>query len=348
MPFSSGSYTLPAGNPVVTATTISSSWANTTMSDIATALSTAVLKDGTQVITANIPMAGFKFTGLGAGSATGNSLRYEQLFSAAAVNLLGPINWVKTTVASATSPDIWTSAGNLIDYTGTVTATSFAAAPQAGAMRILVCAGAAVFTASANMLIQGVASAANFTAAAGDIVRVDAFTTTQFYLTIWRSSGIPSISTQSANIVFAGPSSGAAAAPAFRALVPADLSMTPITNSLGGDVALNNTANYFDGPSVAQGTAGTWFVSGTVVVLDTAGIATYSVKLWDGTTVIASGSQVGVGASSPMSVSLSGYIVSPAGNLRISAKDITSTNGAIKFNSTGNSKDSTITAIRIA
>jgi hypothetical protein len=38
----SGNYALPAGNPVVTATTISSSWANTTLSDIAQALTDSV------------------------------------------------------------------------------------------------------------------------------------------------------------------------------------------------------------------------------------------------------------------------------------------------------------------
>jgi len=38
----SGTYTLPAGNPVVTGTTISSSWANNTLSDIATALTGSI------------------------------------------------------------------------------------------------------------------------------------------------------------------------------------------------------------------------------------------------------------------------------------------------------------------
>lgn len=158
-----------------------------------------------------------------------------------------------------------------------------------------------------------------------------------------------SAATQSANTVYAGPSSGSATAPAFRALVPADLSMTPIANSIGADVALNNVANYFDGPSVAQGTSGTWFVSGTVTVYDTAGSATFYAKLWDGTTVISSAIITAYGAVSlPMSISLSGYIASPAANLRISVRDITSTSGQIRFNATGNSKDSTITAIRIA
>ena len=52
MPFNgSGTYTLPAGNPVVTNTTISSTVHNNTMSDIATALSSVLVNDGQQVIT---------------------------------------------------------------------------------------------------------------------------------------------------------------------------------------------------------------------------------------------------------------------------------------------------------
>ena len=47
----SGTYTLPAGNPVVTGTTISSSWANTTLTDIATALSNSIAADGQTPIT---------------------------------------------------------------------------------------------------------------------------------------------------------------------------------------------------------------------------------------------------------------------------------------------------------
>jgi hypothetical protein len=125
-------------------------------------------------------------------------------------------------------------------------------------------------------------------------------------------------------------------------------SMAPITNSLGADVALNNISNYFDGPSIAQGTSGTWFVSGTVCVTDTAGGASHFVKLWDGTTVIASARVNTPSASITSVVALSGYLASPAGNLRISVRDTTSTSGKIIFNESGNSKDSTISAIRIA
>lgn len=58
MSFSSGTFSLfTPGNPVVTGTTIASTWANNTLNDIATGLSTAVLKDGTQTATARIPFA---------------------------------------------------------------------------------------------------------------------------------------------------------------------------------------------------------------------------------------------------------------------------------------------------
>lgn len=136
----------------------------------------------------------------------------------------------------------------------------------------------------------------------------------------------------------------------FNLLNPSQAVLPRYTMSLGADMALNNTANYFDGPSVAQGTIGTWYVSGTVLVHDTAVIAEIYVKLWDGTTVIASGQglSTSAGASYGVSVSLSGYITAPAGNLRMSARDVSSMSGQMAFNTTGNSKDSTITAIRIA
>lgn len=119
--------------------------------------------------------------------------------------------------------------------------------------------------------------------------------------------------------------------------------MSPITNSISGNVALNNTANYFDGPSVAQGSSGTWWASGNVGVEDTAGAATIVAKLWDGTTMIDE-ALINLAAGQVDSIHLSGYLASPAGNLRISVRDSSSTSGIIRQ---GN-KESTISAIRIA
>jgi hypothetical protein len=47
----SGTYNLPAGNPVVTGTTISSTWANNTLTDMATAITGSIAADGQTPIT---------------------------------------------------------------------------------------------------------------------------------------------------------------------------------------------------------------------------------------------------------------------------------------------------------
>lgn len=88
------------------------------------------------------------------------------------------INTAYATVAShATTSAIWAAAGNVINFTGAQTITDFPAAPQAGAQRLLICAGAAVFTHAGNITVQG---AATYTAAAGTVVLVTALTTTTF------------------------------------------------------------------------------------------------------------------------------------------------------------------------
>lgn len=124
--------------------------------------------------------------------------------------------------------------------------------------------------------------------------------------------------------------------------------MTTLVNSLAADVNLNNTANYFTGPTVAQGTTGTWFASGTVTVIDGAGGATFVARLWDGNNVMASTVVTQSGASLRATISLSGRIANPIGNIRISVKDISSTSGKILFNESGDSKDSTLTVMSIA
>jgi hypothetical protein len=53
----SGTYSLPAGNPVVTGTTISSVWANSSLSDIANALTNSVATDGQSPMTGALNMS---------------------------------------------------------------------------------------------------------------------------------------------------------------------------------------------------------------------------------------------------------------------------------------------------
>jgi hypothetical protein len=74
-----GTYQLPAGQPVVTGTTISSATHNTLANDLANALTTSIATDGQSVVTANIPFSGYKATGLGAATVNGDALRFENL-----------------------------------------------------------------------------------------------------------------------------------------------------------------------------------------------------------------------------------------------------------------------------
>jgi hypothetical protein len=74
-----GTYTLPAGNPVVTGTVISVTWSNTTLADIADALTNSLAADGQTVVQADLPMNSKKITGLAAGTASTDAVNKGQL-----------------------------------------------------------------------------------------------------------------------------------------------------------------------------------------------------------------------------------------------------------------------------
>ena len=58
----SGTYTLPAGNPVVSGTTITTTWGNTTLTDIANSLTGSVAADGQTPMTGALNMGSNKIT----------------------------------------------------------------------------------------------------------------------------------------------------------------------------------------------------------------------------------------------------------------------------------------------
>jgi hypothetical protein len=79
----SGTYSLPAGNPVVTGTTISSTWANNTLTDIATALTGSLAADGQTTATGNLKMGSNRITGLADGIASTDAATVNQIPSSA-------------------------------------------------------------------------------------------------------------------------------------------------------------------------------------------------------------------------------------------------------------------------
>jgi len=101
MPYSSGTFSLVSGNPVVTGTTVSSTWANNTLSDIsANGLSVALLKDGTQTPTANIPMGSFRLTGLASAIALTDAITAAQVQNSSVI-ILSSVAGTNTITASA-------------------------------------------------------------------------------------------------------------------------------------------------------------------------------------------------------------------------------------------------------
>jgi hypothetical protein len=77
-----GTYNLPAGNPVITGTTISSTWANTTLTDIANALTGSVAADGQTPMTGSLDMNTNRIINLLAGNAAGDAVEYDQFIAA--------------------------------------------------------------------------------------------------------------------------------------------------------------------------------------------------------------------------------------------------------------------------
>jgi hypothetical protein len=74
----SGTYTLPAGNPVVTGTVIATTWANNTMNDLASAMTDSVAADGQTPMTGPLNMNSNKVTNLATGTISGDGINFTQ------------------------------------------------------------------------------------------------------------------------------------------------------------------------------------------------------------------------------------------------------------------------------
>jgi hypothetical protein len=96
----SGVYSLPAGNPVITGTTISSTWANNTLNDIASALTASLTSDGQTTPTANLPMGGYVLSGVGSATLRTQSASAGQIQDSVFQYLTG-ITGTDTIVATA-------------------------------------------------------------------------------------------------------------------------------------------------------------------------------------------------------------------------------------------------------
>ncbi|UEP43135.1 tail fiber domain-containing protein [Burkholderia sp. B21-005] len=131
----SGVYSLPAGNPVVTGTTISSSgWANPTLSDLAAAITASIAVDGQTVPTANLPMGNFRHLNVANGQNTNEYATVGQIQTAGfqllggtagTINITKSITTTSTVSAASASVTTLTATGNVTANDLTLTGGGF-------------------------------------------------------------------------------------------------------------------------------------------------------------------------------------------------------------------------------
>lgn len=132
------------------------------MDGIATGLSNAICRDGQSTVSANLPMNSKKLTGLAAGSAAGDSVRFEQVFSGAAKDAEVTVAAVAgtTDVLGAVSDRVLISGAEVITSLGTGT----------NKVKIIRFGGASTLTHNGTSLI--LPGGANLVVAAGDMLGI--------------------------------------------------------------------------------------------------------------------------------------------------------------------------------
>lgn len=127
------------------------------IADLTSALTQSVSKDGQTTLTGNLNMGGNKLTNMAAGTGTGQTLQWQQLFD----------QGTETELASAATTDIGAQNTNFLQITGTTTITSFGTTYRGP--RFLRFASALILTNSSTLVCPG---GVNITTAAGDVAIV--------------------------------------------------------------------------------------------------------------------------------------------------------------------------------
>jgi len=132
----SGTYTLPAGNPVVSGTTITSAWANSTFTDVATALTGSVAADGQTPMTGILNLGTNRITGVANATLPSDAVNLSQLNNPSItgnVDILGTLH-----VVGATTLDSTLAIGNNLTVTGNGTFSGNGAFNGTGNVKIAV------------------------------------------------------------------------------------------------------------------------------------------------------------------------------------------------------------------
>ncbi len=218
-----------------------------------------------------------------------------------------------TTLANGNNNDVSTALSSNLRITGPTAAFTITGFANGHAGKLLIISNATVQTmtiapqnagsAAANRIVTGTGANVNIAGPARAVFVYDATDSRWYLVGLWDANGLwipQKIVTTKGDIIAATGN----AAPA-RLGVGADgtfltadsaqtagvkwAALTTGSADLGADQASAGAGSYVDGPSVSLA-AGTWLITAGVTIIETANLAgDGTAKLWDGTTIFASG-----------------------------------------------------------
>ena len=237
----SGTYTLPAGNPVVTSTTISSTWANNTLTDIATALTGSLAADGQTTATGNLKMGNNRVTGLSDGIASTDGATVSQV--AASVAGLGTMSTQ--------------NANNVAITGGTINGTTIGATTRAdGKFTTLAANGDVTFTSTGAVKIPAGTTGQQPTPTTG-MIRYNS-TNSQFegyFASAWGSLGAGAAGS---NTQVQYNSSGVLAGSSALTFNGTTLATTTVQSTTSQSTTLSDGTNSTSTTNAIQGSAKAW------------------------------------------------------------------------------------------
>lgn len=164
-----GTYSLPLA-AVVPNATILAAWANTSLDDVAAALTNSLAKNGETNPTANLPMNGFKITGMANGTGPTDAMAFGQLpalFSPFVNRLIngdvridqanGGVAVTVNSTGTFYGPDAWGATGESTSVPGVFTFGRSTATPPAGFthfLRATVTTADAAFAANQSYVLN--------------------------------------------------------------------------------------------------------------------------------------------------------------------------------------------------
>jgi hypothetical protein len=260
----SGTYSLPAGNPVVTGTVISTTWANNTMNDIASALTGSVAADGQTPMTGPLNLNSNKITNLAdptlAQDAATKNYTDNAISTAGSAYLAKASNLSDVASASTSRTNlglgsIATQAASSVTITGgSITGITDLAVADGGT-------GASSFTANNVLLGNGTSSFQTVApSTAGNVLTSNG--------TTWTSSA----NTQYVKVWVNFDGTGT---PAIRE----DFNVSSITDNGTGDYTVNFTNSLADANYSASVTSGGFTTTDRTILGTAYALATGSVKV---------------------------------------------------------------------